>query len=709
MENKEQRIKNARDLLSEERKKLQEQGKLPEWFTTDGWALFKGKYAYKGEEAFLGRAKTIAKTAAKHLPEELQNAYELKFFNLLWNGWLSCSTPVLSNMGTDRGLSVSCSGQYVGDSVDEFYSNYRETALLSKYGFGTSAYLGDIRPRGAKMSIGGKASGVQPVYEDFVNVAKKISQGSNRRGAWAGYLPLMHPDFDELADYVKKNPDDCNIGWCITAQDIEDFKDVNSEASRRRAKVMKLKMLTGKGYFVFPDKINAVRPQMYKDLGLEVKSSNLCVVPETNILTDKGYVEIQSVVGQEVQVWNGEEWSTVTPRKTGTNQAIVKVEFSDGNTVECTEYHKFYVKDVFGEPLMKRAFELSSSDVLIDYVIPEYGIVSGVEVSAVKYEGRISDTYCFTEPKRNMGVFNGVLAGNCTEITLFQDEEHTYTCVLASMNLYKYPEWKDTTAIFDATVFLDCVASDFIYKGRNIPGLEKAVRFTEKGRALGLGVMGFHSYLQSQGVPFESLEAQFINQELFQELHDKTLEASQWMANKLGEPEWCKGYGVRNTHRTAIAPTMSTAAIMGGVSQGIEPMIGNVFVADLAGGEIIRVNPVFLDVIKVKGLYDDVFLKDIVDHDGSIQHRSEFTPEEKLLWRTPFEMNQKTIIDLAVQRQPYICQAQSINTFFGADDPEKLINSVHRYAFEHPMCLSLYYIRTKAGVSASNGECAVCQ
>jgi ribonucleoside-diphosphate reductase alpha chain len=572
MENKEQRIKNARDLLSEERKTLQEQGKLPEWFTTDGWALFKGKYAYKGEEAFLGRAKTIAKTAAKHLPEELQNTYELKFFNLLWNGWLSCSTPVLSNMGTDRGLSVSCSGQYVGDSVDEFYSNYRETALLSKYGFGTSAYLGDIRPRGAKMSIGGKASGVQPVYEDFVNVAKKISQGSNRRGAWAGYLPLMHPDFDELADYVKKNPDDCNIGWCITAQDVEDFKDVNSEASRRRAKVMKLKMLTGKGYFVFPDKINAVRPQMYKDLGLEVKSSNLC-----------------------------------------------------------------------------------------------------------------------------------------TEITLFQDEEHTYTCVLASMNLYKYPEWKDTTAIFDATVFLDCVASDFISKGRNIPGLEKAVRFTEKGRALGLGVMGFHSYLQSQGVPFESLEAQFINQELFQELHDKTLEASQWMAKKLGEPEWCKGYGVRNTHRTAIAPTMSTAAIMGGVSQGIEPMIGNVFVADLAGGEIIRVNPVFLDVIKAKGLYDDVFLKDIVDHDGSIQHRSEFTPEEKLLWRTPFEMYQTAIIDLAVQRQPYICQAQSINTFFGADDPEQLINSIHRYAFEHPMCLSLYYIRTKAGVSASNGECAVCQ
>lgn len=152
---------------------------------------------------------------------------------------------------------------------------------------------------------------------------------------------------------------------------------------------------------------------------------------------------------------------------------------------------------------------------------------------------------------------NGILVHNCTEITLYSDNDHTFTCVLASMNLAKYNEWKDTDAIFTATVFLDCVASEFIKKAKGTPGLEKAIRFTEKGRALGLGTCGYHTYLQQESIPFESFEAHMFNNRFFKELHDKSLEASQWMAKELGEPEWCKGYGVRNTHRTAIAPTMS--------------------------------------------------------------------------------------------------------------------------------------------------------
>lgn len=565
---------SIRNKLSEERKRLQEEGWVPKWMSTDGWALFKSKYSVEGEKAFFGRAMTIAKTAASYLPDP--DYWQPKFFNLIWKGWLSCSTPVLANTGTNRGMSVSCSGQYIGDSIDSFYANLRESALLTKHGFGTSGYLGDIRERGSKISIGGKASGVLPVLEDFVTMAAKVSQGNNRRGAWAGYLPLNHSDFDEVADYVKKNPDNVNIGWNIYDSDILAFTEKKTpeqiELNRRRAKALTLKMLTGKGYFFFPDKVNRHRPQMYVDLGLEVKSSNLC-----------------------------------------------------------------------------------------------------------------------------------------TEITLFQDEEHTYTCVLSSMNLAKRNEWKDTDAIFVATVFLDCIAEDFIQKAKNVPGFEKAVRFTEKGRALGLGVCGYHTYLQQEGIPFESLEAMITNVEIFKELHDKSLEASQWMAKELGEPEWCKGYGVRNTHRTAIAPTMSTAAIMGGVSQGIEPMIGNVFIADLAGGETIRVNPVFLELIKERGLYNDEFLKDIVDHDGSIQHRSEFTEHEKLLYRTPFEMNQESLVNQVSSRQPYICQAQSFNLFFGADDPESYINRIHRRVFEDENVLSAYYIRTKAGVSASNGECVACQ
>lgn len=164
--------------LSQERKELQEKGLLPEWFSTSGWQLFKGKYLYDTEEAAFGQYKRIAKTAAKHLEgTELHEGAEDKFFHLLWNGWLSPSTPVLANMGTDRGLPVSCSGGYIEDSIDGFYSGRHETAVLTKHGFGTSGYLGDVRPRGSSISVGGKASGVVPVFKGFVQDMRDVAQG----------------------------------------------------------------------------------------------------------------------------------------------------------------------------------------------------------------------------------------------------------------------------------------------------------------------------------------------------------------------------------------------------------------------------------------------------------------------------------------------------------------------------------------------------
>lgn len=560
---------SIRDALSEERKKLQQEGSVPLWMTTDGYGLFKDKYSVKGEDAFLGRAKTIAKTAAQYTKNPTE--WEEKFFELIWNGWLSCSTPVLSNMGTTRGMSVSCSGQYVGDSIDEFYKNIHESAMLTKYGFGCSGYLGDIRARGTSISIGGKASGVVPVFEDFVQMSQKVSQGSNRRGAWAGYLPVSHPDFDELADHLKVNLDGSNLGWCWTEEDTQKCDEGDEEAIRRFKKILKLKMITGKGYLFFTDKVNKQSPQMYKDLGLEVKSSNLC-----------------------------------------------------------------------------------------------------------------------------------------SEITLYQDEEHTYTCVLSSMNLSRYNEWKDTDAIFNATVFLDCVAEDFIQKSKGIAAFDKSRRFTEKGRALGLGVCGFHTYLQQESIPFESLEAHLFNNKFFKELQQKSLEASQWMAKECGEPEWCKGYGVRNTHRLAIAPTLSTSIIMSGCSQGIEPMLGNCFIQASAGGETERINPVFLDLMKKRGKYTKKLVKHVADNNGSVQDQDWLTDHEKLVFRTAFEISQEVIIRLASQRQRFICQAMSLNLFFSADESEEYIAKIHKLAIKDPYIKSLYYIRTQSGVSASSGECIAC-
>jgi len=562
-------LDNKYEFLSAERKRLQQQGLLPTWYQTGGWGLFKSKYM-EGSTSFKNRVEQIAATAAKHAPKDGVDWYA-KFFEVIWNGWLSPSTPTLANLGTTKGMPVACSGQYIGDSVADFYGELLDTAVLTKNGFGTSGYLGDIRPRGSQIATGGTASGVLPVFQTYVDAMKRVTQGVARRGAWAGYLPIDHPDFNELADWVKNNPDDANVGWTISKDFMESLDSGHPEALERYQKALKLKMLTGKGYFLFTDKVADARPEMYKAHNLDVKASNLC-----------------------------------------------------------------------------------------------------------------------------------------TEIMLHSGEEETFTCILASMNLEKYDEWKDTDAVFTATVFLDCVVSEFLSMASGKRGFEKAVASTEKSRALGLGVLGWHSLLHKRMIPFESFQARKLNVEIFDGINKKSTEASRYLAGQLGEPAYCKGYGVRNTHRLAVAPTMSTSQLMGGVSQGIEPFIGNVFVQQGAGGETIRVVPELLEIMKREGVYSRETLLEIASHDGSIQHVTWMTPEEKEVFKTAFEIDPYVILNQASERQLYICQGQSINLFFGADDPEEHISAVHKAAFKDKNILSLYYIRTKAGVSASSGECVAC-
>lgn len=565
---------NIYDKLSEERKQLQADGLVPEWYSTGGYQLFKEKYEYETNgRSVRGQFERIAKTAAqyiKHIPEFA--GAEQKFFDLFWKGWLSPSTPVLANMGTTRGLSVSCSGSTVNDSIDGFYKNLHETAMLTKMGFGTSSYLGSIRPRGSKISSGGKASGVVPVFKEHVQAMRNVAQGTARRGAWAGYIEIDHGDFDELADHIMAEPDDANIGWIIKNSFIEKLDAGDQESIRRFQKAMKMKMITGKGYFCFIDKINEKRPEMYKDKGLLVKASNLC-----------------------------------------------------------------------------------------------------------------------------------------SEICLTSDEDHTFTCVLSSMNVAKYDEWKDTDAVYWATVFLDCVAEDLIQKGKNVPGLEKAVRFTEKGRALGLGQCGFHTLLQKKMIPFEGFEAHMLSQEIAAHIWSESEKASRDMAKLLGEPEWCQGYGLRNTHRIAIAPTKSTALLMGGISEGINPDPAMSFTQMTAGGEVDRLNPQLLELMKKKGVYSKKHVAEITAAQGSVQNVSWLTDEEKAVFKTAFEINQKAIIRMASARGRYIDQWQSLNLFFAADEDPAWIAEVHSEAFRDPNILGLYYVYTQAGVQGATGECLACQ
>lgn len=569
----------SENIYSKERKELQAQGLAPEWMTTGGWQMFKQKYLYKANNP-REQYQRITSTLAKHInvyPDWWEKEYnkdytwEQAFFDILWNNHLSPSTPVLGNTGTDRGCTVSCSGTYIGDNVYSFYENLQENAVLTQEGFGTSSYLGDIRPRGTLISRGGKASGILPVFKAFVQMSSDISQGSNRRGAWAGSVPIDHPDWDEVCDFVNEHPDDVNAAWLINDVFRDKLLAKDKEAMRRWGKALKVKMTTGKGYLTFIDKINRKRPEMYVDQGLFVKASQLC-----------------------------------------------------------------------------------------------------------------------------------------QEICLYSSNYESFTCVLSSVNAYTFRKWPPKL-VFIATVFLDCVCEEFLQRARNIPGLEKAVRFTEKSRALGLGVMGLSSLFQEERIIFGSLESMYLNTEIFKKLKDESEEASVWMSQALGEPEWCKGYGVRNTHTTAVAPTKSTALIMGGMSEGINIDPAMTFTQTTTAGEVDRMSPVLLKLMKEKGVYNKKVVQDIVENLGSVQHVDWLDAHEKAVFRTAFETDQYSILRLASQRQRYLSQMQSLNLFFSGEESEEHIGEVMLQALLDENILSVYYAYSKRGVLASTGECEACQ
>lgn len=467
--------------ISQERKEMVTKGEVPEWYITQGYLMFKRKYAYKGETV-RGCFRRVASTLAKHIDHIVPDA-EDKFFDLLWSGKLAGSTPVLSNTGTERGDPVSCSGGYVNDSIDGFFSHIREVALLSKYGYGCSGYWGDVRERGAEVSSGGKADGPVGFVDLVFGTVSEVKQGDNRRGNYAAYFEVDTPDFKEVVGYVHKNKGFANVGWNFRDNFIERLKVNDRDAVDRWNDVLYTRAADSKGYIAKPDHANRLAPQAIKNSGISIKGSNLCVAPETMIMTNLGCEPIHRLKDQQVSIWNGEEFSQVTVRLTGKNQNLIKITVGGPggyqSSIECTPYHKFYDKE--GKEI--RAGDLVEGTELLEWVGPDGYKVSDKVISVLD-EGRVDDTYCFTEHKRNMGVFNGILTGNCNEVQLPQDEEHTFSCVLSSLNLAKWDDITDDD-IFWSVVFLDCVVEEMLTKARNRPGFEKIVRFTEKSRALG--------------------------------------------------------------------------------------------------------------------------------------------------------------------------------------------------------------------------------
>ena len=291
----------------------------------------------------------------------------------------------------------------------------------------------------------------------------------------------------------------------------------------------------------------------------------------------------------------------------------------------------------------------------------------------------------------------------CSEIVLHTDENHSFVCCLSSLNLAKYHEWKDSNLIYDSIWFLDGVLEEFIQKAKNRRCFENAVRSAEKGRALGLGVLGWHTYLQQKGIPFEGLLAQYETRRIFSQIKIESERASMALAESYGEPLWCVGTGFRNTHLRAIAPTVSNSKLSGNVSPGIEPWAANVFTDQSAKGTFIRKNPTLVDVLDKHNLNTDKIWNKILEDGGSIQGIKQLEKITlgdhdipiKEVFKTFKEINQLDLINQAGIRQQYIDQAVSLNLAFPSQADPKFINKVHLEAWKKGI-KTLYYMRTES-------------
>ena len=538
------------------------------WLNEDSRLFLQRGYLLEGTTA-LDRIRFIAEHAERKLGIE---GYADKFYHYMARGYFSLSSPIWSNFGLDRGLPISCFGSYIGDSIYEIMETTAEVGMMSKIGGGTSAYFGDIRPRGSAIKNNGKSDGSFNFSKLFDTVIDVISQGTSRKGQFAGYIDIEHGDIDEWLDiHTEGNPIQLMYyGVCVGHDWLESMKAGDPYKRQLWAKLLQRKTETGIPYLFFKDNANAGRPDVYKDKNMTVHASNLC-----------------------------------------------------------------------------------------------------------------------------------------TEIMLPSSSEESFVCCLSSMNLLYFDEWKDTDAPEVLTYFLDVVMSEFIEKSKEIPFLHKANRFAVRHRALGLGVLGWHSYLQANNIAFDSFEAMQKNNEIFRTLQEKTLKASQELAHRFGEPELLKGYGRRNTTLMSIAPTKSSSFILGSVSPSVEPFKSNYYVKDLSKIKTVYKNPFLEKLLQEKGLDREEIWESILHNDGSVQHLTQLSDEEKEVFKTFSEISQLSIIQQAAQRQKYIDQGQSINIMVHPNTPARDLNQLYLTAEELGL-KSIYYQYSMSAAQVFNRNLLSC-
>lgn len=698
----------------------------PEWLSEEGLHTLSEGYLLPGEtpRKMFERVSNAASAINDdpYLKEDL--------FTCLWNGWLGLASPVAANFGTSRALPISCYSVHVSDSVSSIYSHLKEVAQLSKNGGGVGVYFGDVRPSGAPISGGGKSTGIVPWAQEYDHCARVVSQGGVRRGSFAIYLPIDHPDLPELLrakDHTKGDPRkwiDSNVAVTITDAWMESMIEEGGEKQELFGKIIATRLKTGSPYLIFIDNVNNQNPECYVKRGLSVKTSNLCFTEDTLVAVADGRnaVSIKDLVGTTFPVYSARQrktrggslmnqWVTeiknATAFKTGTEE-IIEVELEDGSVFRCTPDHLLARRDCswveagHSEGTILEPFTSYVNE--FGHRMINTARVGGLKVISTRYAGvadvydlKVEDNHNFYIITNTGDINSGVLVHNCSEIFLHTDENHTFVCVLSSLNLSRYDEYKDWKSPFTgrtvpeiAVHLLDAVVSEFIRKAKDKVGMGRAVRFAEKSRALGLGTMGLHTLYQKRGLPFKSEGARSLNIETHKWIREQAEVASRELAKKFGEPEWCEGSGMRHTHLTAIAPTRTNSVISGAFSQGIEPIDANYFVAKQAKGTYVRKNPVLEKLLCEKGVNDSIW-DEILELKGSVQHLSVLTDAEKEVFLTAREIDQFEIIKQASDRQPYVDQGQSVNMWTDPEANAAYLLKLHIAAWKMGL-KSLYYL-----------------
>lgn len=545
------------------------------WLNEDSRTFLSRGYLSPGETAE-DRIRQIADTAEKYLGIP---GYADKFYDYMARGFYSLSSPVWANYGKKRGLPVSCFGSYIDDNMESILFGVSENGMLMKNGGGTSGYFGAVRHRGAPITDSGESSGSVHFMQMYDTLASVVSQGSVRRGFFAAYHDIDHPDADEFLDIgTEGNPiQGLTTGIVVSNSFIDGMKKGDAEKRRLWAKVLQRRSEIGYPYVLFGDNVNGNKPKVYKDKNMKIHASNMCA-----------------------------------------------------------------------------------------------------------------------------------------EIALPSSTTETFTCVLSSINVLHWDEIIQTDAIEVMTMFLDTVCEEFIIKTEGQEYLKRAREFAMNHRALGVGILGWHSYLQSNMIAFESKQAAMKNMEIAKTLRERSHAASSELADKLGEPPLLKGYGMRNTTTMAIAPTKSSSFILGQVSQSIEPEFSNCYVKDLAKMKVTIKNPYLQNLLEEKGKNTTEVWESIKVADGSVQHLDFLTQEEKDVFKTFAEINPYTIVDHAAVRQQYIDQGQSLNLMLDPDMTVKEINALYLYAWEMGV-KSLYYSYSMSAAQALTRKrvmaagCAACE